>query len=76
MVEGQDIREMAEGTEERPPMTAEQFEASLEFRKLKSAMRKILRVPKTELDGRVRHARETSPRISNPHSPGRKRQRD
>ena len=58
--------------EDRPPMTAEQFEASPEFRKFKSAMRKILRVPKAELDKRVRVAKETSPRFGNPNAAGRK----
>jgi hypothetical protein len=58
--------------EDRPPMTAEQFEASPEFRKFKSAMRKILKVPKSELDERVRLAKETSPRFGNPNAPGRK----
>jgi hypothetical protein len=59
-------------TEDRPPMTAEQFEASPEFRKFKSAMRKILKVSKSELDERVRLAKEASPRFENPNAPGRK----
>ena len=59
--------------EDRPTMTAEQFEASPEFRKFKSAMRKIMKVPKAELDERVRRAKETSPRTDNPNAPGRKR---
>lgn len=36
------------------PMTVEQFEASPDFRKFMSAMRKILRVSKRELDSRGR----------------------
>jgi hypothetical protein len=59
--------------EERPPMTAEQFEASPEFRQLKSAMRKLIKVPKSELDNRVRAAKEASARVGNPNAPGRKR---
>src|SRR5580658_6720828 len=55
-----------------PPMAAEQFEASPEFRKFKSAMRKILKVPKAELNHRVRTAKERSPRFGNPRAPGRK----
>jgi hypothetical protein len=58
--------------EGRPPMTAERFEASPEFRKFKSAMRKILKVSKPELDRRVQNAKETSPRFGNPSAPGRK----
>jgi hypothetical protein len=58
--------------EDRPPMTAEQFEASPEFRKFKSAVRKVLKVTKAELDERVRQAKETSPRFGNPNAPGRK----
>lgn len=60
-------------TEERPPLTAEQFEASPEFRKFKSAMRKILKVPKAELVERVKRAKETSPRFGNPNAAGRKK---
>jgi hypothetical protein len=74
MVERQDRKATGAGeTEDCPPMTAEQFEASPEFRKFKSAMRKILKVPKTELDERVRLAKETSPRLGNPNAPGRRR---
>ena len=54
-------------------MTREQFEASPEFRKFKSDMQKILTVPKTELDERVRLAKVTSPRFGNPNAAGRKR---
>lgn len=58
--------------EDRPPMTAEQFEASPEFRAFKRAMKKILKVSKPELDARVRHAKETSPRAGNPNAVRRK----
>jgi hypothetical protein len=58
--------------EERPPLTAEQFEASPEFRKFKSAMRKAMKVSKGELDQRVRLAKEASPRFGNPNAAGRK----
>jgi hypothetical protein len=57
-------------------MTSEQFEASPEFRKFKSAMQKILKVSKRELDRRVQDAKETSPRFGNPNAPGRKRNAD
>jgi hypothetical protein len=55
-----------------PPLTADEFKASPEFRRFKSHMRKLLKVPKAELDHRVRTAKEHSPRIGNPNSPGRK----
>lgn len=57
---------------ERPPMTAEQFEASPEFRAFKKAMKKIMKVSKPELDARVRHAKATSPRAGNPNAAGRR----
>jgi hypothetical protein len=58
---------------ERPPLTAEQFEASPEFRAFKRVMKKAMKVSKLELDERVRHAKETSSRAGNPNAPGRKR---
>lgn len=62
-----------EAEERRPPMTAEQFEASPEFRAFKRAMKKIMKVSKPELDARVKHAKEISPRARNPNAAGRKR---
>ena len=56
-----------------PPLTAEQFKASPEFKRFKSHMRKLLRVPKAELDHRVRTAKQMSSRAGNPNAPGRKR---
>ncbi len=58
-----------------PPMTAEQFEATPEFRAFKKAMKSILKVSKAELDERVRHAKEISPRAGNPNAAGRKPKR-
>jgi hypothetical protein len=55
-----------------PALTPEQFRETPEFRKFKSIMRKILKVPKAELDHRVRTAKELSPRAGNPNAPGRK----
>jgi len=73
MAERQRAKEAGAGeAEDRPPMTAAQFEATPEFRRFKSAMRKILKVSKSELDERVRTAKETSPRFGNPNAPGRK----
>jgi hypothetical protein len=56
-------------------MTAEQFEASPEFRAFKRAMKGIMKVPKSELDERVKRAKETSPRVGNPNAAGRKKNR-
>ena len=58
---------------EATPLTPEQFRESPEFRKFKGIMRKILKIPKVELDHRVRTAKEFSPRAGNPNAPGRKR---
>jgi hypothetical protein len=58
---------------EPPPLTPEQFQETPEFRKFKGIMRKILKVPKAELDHRVRTAKKLSPRSGNPNAPGRKR---
>jgi hypothetical protein len=55
-----------------PPLTAEQFKASPEFKRFKSHMRTLLKVAKAELDHRVRTAKEQSPRAGNPNAPGRK----
>ena len=57
---------------EAAPLTPEQFRETPEFRKFKGIMRNILKVPKTELDHRVRTAKELSPRAGNPNAPGRK----
>ena len=65
-------KEHAEGEVHPPPLTSGQFKASPEFRKFKSIMRKLLKVPKSELDHRVRTAKEASPRAGNPNAPGRK----
>jgi hypothetical protein len=66
----------AAGTgEANPPpsgLTAEQFEALPEFRRFKTMMWRILRVPKAELDKRVQASKEASSRRGNPGAPGRK----
>lgn len=59
-----------------PPLTSEQFKASPEFKRFKRHMKKLIKVPKSELDHRVRTAKEHSPRAGNANAPGRKRQRD
>ena len=72
MVERRNRGETGTGQAERPPMTTEQFEASPEFLSFKKAMKKIMKVSKSELDARVRRAKETSPRFGNPNAAGRK----
>jgi hypothetical protein len=59
--------------EQKPPLSPERFKATPELRRFKSIMRKLLKVPKVDLDERVRVAKETSPRAGNPNAPGRKR---
>jgi hypothetical protein len=63
------------GEENRPPLTPGQFTATQEFRQFKGVMRRLLKVPKDELDERVRTARAASPRAGNPKAPGRKANR-
>jgi len=46
-----------------------------EFAHFKSVMRRIIAVPKAELDAMVRASREKSPRLRNPNAPGRKPKR-
>ena len=55
-----------------PPLTADQFKASPEFAKFTKIMKRLLKVNKSELDHRVRTAKENSPRAGNPNAPGRK----
>jgi len=73
MADGQIRKEAGAGTTHPPPMTAERFEATPEFARLRKVMRKLLAVPKAELDHQVRTARAESPRAGNPNAPGRKR---
>lgn len=58
-----------------PPLTAEQFEQTSEFARFKGIMKRLLGVPKSELDHRVRTAKKTSSRAGNPNAAGRKRSR-
>jgi hypothetical protein len=55
-----------------PPPTAEEFEAQPEFAHFKTVMKRLLAVPKTALDRKVRRAKKRSPRAGNPNAPGRK----
>jgi len=49
------------------------FESTPDFAAFKATMRKILAVPKAELDRRVAESKASSPRKDNPKAPGRKR---
>ena len=73
MADGPIQKETGPGKAEPPPLTPEQFENSKEFRRLRSGMRKLLKVSKAELDRRVEIAKQSSPRADNPDAPGRKR---
>ena len=56
--------------EESPPR--EQFDKTPEFAHFKSIMKRLLAVPKSEIDRKVRQAKKRSPRVGNPNAPGRK----
>jgi hypothetical protein len=58
-----------------PPLTAGKFEATPEFRKFKGIMRRLLKVPKADLDEMVKVSKERSPRAGNPNAAGRKPKR-
>jgi len=53
-------------------MKSAPFESTPEFAHFKSVMSKLIRVPKDELDALVQASKDSSPRKSNPDSPGRK----
>ena len=65
-------QETGAGQEIRPPLTAEEFEAQPEFQHFKTVMKRLLTVPKSALDRKVRRAKKRSPRVGNPNAPGRK----
>jgi hypothetical protein len=77
MADGPIITEEAGTREENlpPPLAAEEFEAQPEFAHFKMVMRRLLAVPKSALDRKVRRAKKHSPRTGNPNAPGRKKQR-
>jgi hypothetical protein len=58
-----------------PPLTAAEFAAQPEFQHFKAVMKRLLAVPKSALDRRVRRAKKRSPRVGNPNAPGRKAHR-
>jgi hypothetical protein len=68
------LRGTAAGETQQPPMTAEEFEVAPDFARFKVVMKRLLAVPKLELDRKVRVAKKKSPRAGNPDAPGRKRE--
>src|SRR5947199_39346 len=56
-----------------PPPNAAAFDSTPEFRHFKEVMRKLMTVPKAELDALVKAAKEASPRRVDPHAPVLKR---
>jgi hypothetical protein len=74
MAEGPTIKEETGTREENipRPLTAEEFEAQPEFSHFKTIMKRLLAVPKTALDRKVKRAKKHSPRVGNPNAPGRK----
>ena len=71
MVERQ-THETGPGETHPPPLTAEQFEGTPEFRNFRGIMRRLLTLPKAKLDRKVKDAKKRSPRVGNPNAPGRK----
>jgi hypothetical protein len=53
----------------------DKFESTPEFANFKRGMKALLAVPKTELDELIQKAKADSPRVGNPHAPGRKKQK-
>jgi hypothetical protein len=56
--ETQDGIEERGAREESPPLTAEQFTNTVEFRRFKRGMKKVLKVSKATVDRRVRTSRK------------------
>jgi hypothetical protein len=71
-LEAQNSSEERRTRQESPPLTAEEFRASPVFRSFKKWMRRIMKVSKSDLDERIRLARERSPHSDNPNAPERK----
>jgi len=76
MADGRDRQEAGPGEAQAPPFSAKRFESTSEFANFKTGMKKLLAVPKAELDKMVRNAYADSPRHENPKAAGRKRKRD
>lgn len=53
--------------------SAPSFDSTPEFKNFTEVMRKVIAVPKSEMDRRVAEASAVSPRKNNPSAAGRKR---
>jgi hypothetical protein len=75
MADGPIFTEETRAREENltPPLTAAEFEAQPEFQHFKAVMKRLLAVPKSALDRKVKRAKKRSPRAGNPNAPGRKK---
>jgi hypothetical protein len=60
------------GTRENRQQESDRFKQTPEFAHFKAVMKRVLAVPKAEIDRKVRAAKKRSPRAGNPNSPGRK----
>jgi hypothetical protein len=49
------------------------FDSTPEFQHFKGVMKRVIAIPKADLDERLRISEEQSPRKNNPAAPGRKR---
>lgn len=54
-------------------LATEPFENTPEFRRFREGLKRLLAVPKEDLDRRVREAKLNSERLDNPAAPGRRR---
>jgi len=71
-VEGQASRSAVGAEPAWEVMQPRKFEATPEFGNSKAVMRRVLAVPKAELDALVERAAKESPRNNDRHAPGRK----
>ncbi len=73
MAEGRKVKTREPGEAHPPLLSEKQFEESPDFDNFKGIMRRLLSVPKSELDGYVKAAKQTSPRTGNPDAAGREK---
>ena len=74
MVDGRRLVKATEAGKD-PPFAREAFEATPEFANFREGMKRLLQVPKVELDEAVREYAATSPRLGDKNAPGRKRKK-
>lgn len=76
MAEGRKTKARGPRETHPPKITGKRFESTTEFASFRGIMKRLLAVPKTELDEMVRSAKEASPRAGNPNAAGRKARKD